>query len=97
MLSTCSHGRYHVPPLIQPILLDDALDWVEDGEGEGILGFFDPFAGSYPGFLITGDQGKLTFEPCPCGLAGWSVRGEIVRAAGYEPRGCAQALAAELS
>jgi hypothetical protein len=96
VLSTCGHGAYHVPPLIQPVVLDDALEWIAEDEAEGLLGFVDPFAGSYPGFLVTGDHGHLTSEPCECGLAGWSIRGEIVRAPGHMPRGCAGTLSAAL-
>ena len=96
VLSTCPEGHYHVPPLIQPFLLDDALEWIDEGEGTGMLGFFDPFAGSYPGFLATGDQGHLTSEPCGCGRTGWTIRGRITRAPGHEPRGCAGTLMAEL-
>jgi hypothetical protein len=95
VLSSCPEGRYHVPPLIHPLLLDDAMEWMPEAEATGILAFFDPFAGSYPGLLATGDQGHLTREPCRCGLTGWSVRGPIVRAPGHEPRGCAGALASE--
>ncbi len=97
VLSTCPEGRYHVPPLIQPLLLDDAMEWVPEAEATGMLAFFDPFAGSYPGLLATGDQGHLTLDPCPCGLAGWSVRGPIARAPGHEPRGCAGALSPEVA
>lgn len=95
VLSMCPEGRYHAPPLLQPILLDEALDWVPDGEGEGMLAFFDPFAACYPGFLVTGDRARLTREPCPCGLSGWSIVGAITRAPGHEVRGCAGALAAD--
>jgi hypothetical protein len=93
VLSRCPAGRYHVPPLVQPLLFDDAMNWIEEAEATGLLGFFDPFAGSYPGLLVTGDQGHLSSERCSCRLAGWAVRGPIVRAAGHEPRGCAGALA----
>jgi hypothetical protein len=97
VLTSCCEGCYHVPPLIAPLVLDEALEWIEEAEVTGILGFLDPFAGSYPGFLVTGDLGHLTREQCPCGLTGWSVRGEIVRAPGHEPRGCAGTLTAQLS
>ena len=94
VLSRCPEGRYHAPPLIQPLLFDDALEWNPDAETTGLLGFFDPFAASYPGLLVTGDQGHLTREPCSCGLTGWSISGPITRAPGQAPRGCAGALAA---
>ena len=94
VISSCREGRYHVPPLVQPVLLDPALEWIPEAETTGLLGFLDPFAASYPGFLVTGDEGHLTRAPCPCGLGGWSVRGEITRAPAYEPKSCAGTLAA---
>ena len=60
VLSSCREGRYHVPPLVEPIVLDDSLEWIDDGEATGLLGFLDPFAGSYSGFLATGDEAHLT-------------------------------------
>jgi hypothetical protein len=47
----------------------------------------DPFAVSYPGFLITGDAVQSTYRPCECGLAGESLL-SVGRAAGAEIKGC---------
>ena len=92
VLSTCDEGRYHVPPLLEVLLLDDAFEWLGPGDGEGLLAFLDPFACSYVGFLAFGDYARVTSAPCPCGLAGAALVGEIVRAPAQEPRGCAGAL-----
>lgn len=90
---SCTAGRYHIPPLIEPVVLDEALTGVPGREGSGILAFLDPFALSYPGFLITGDYGHLSSESCECGLKGWSIAGEIRRAANQEIKGCGAVMA----
>jgi Acyl-protein synthetase, LuxE len=92
-LSSCREGRYHVPPLIEPVVLDEALMGAAGQEGNGTLGFLDPFAVSYPGFVITGDQGRLARGRCPCGLSGWFIDGEIERSADAEIKGCGGVLA----
>lgn len=85
---TCSEGRYHVPPLIEPVVLDEALLGFPGRPGQGLLAFLDPFAASYPGFVISGDLGSLDQGRCGCGLQGWFIDGEIRRAEGMEIRGC---------
>ncbi len=93
VLSTCSRHRYHVPPLVEPVVLDDSFLGAPGVEGFGQLAFLDPFADSYPGFLITGDQALLRRDACPCGLHGWFLDGEIGRAPGVELKGCGGVLA----
>ena len=61
----CEQGRFHVPPHLETIILDDALDPVDGEDLTGILGVMDPFAVSYPGFLITGDNVHRTRNPLP--------------------------------
>lgn len=85
----CRAGRYHVPPFVEVVRLDDALTPVPGADGFGIIGFLDPFAFSYPGFLITGDVGFTTFGPCPCGLSGWAIEGRIERGEEFGEKGCA--------
>jgi hypothetical protein len=87
-LATCAEGRYHVPPLLEAVVLDEALQGVPGHPGEGLLGFLDPFAMSYPGFVITGDRATLGAGGCGCGRSGVFIDGEIERAAGAEIRGC---------
>jgi hypothetical protein len=89
---TCSAGNYHVPPLMAPVVLDRSLAGSWGREGSGILGVLDPFAWSYPGFIITGDLVTLTRGRCACGLDGWTIVGEITRAPGEEIRGCGGAI-----
>lgn len=83
----CPHGRYHVPPLVRAVVLDDLLVPLQGGDG--LLGFLDPFALSYPGFVIPGDTGRLVDGACACGLSGPAVKGPIERAPTYAARGCA--------
>ncbi len=89
LMMKCGHGRFHVPPHLETIILDAALEPVADRDGEaaGILGVMDPFATSYPGFLITGDAVHRTRHPCPCGIAGDTLL-SVGRAAGAEVKGC---------
>jgi hypothetical protein len=88
----CGSGRFHIPPLIWPMVMDEAL-YPLDRPGRGRYAFADPFAVSYPGFLISGDSVELSDSPCDCGKPGWSIVGEVERAAGAEVRGCGGVMA----
>lgn len=87
-LSSCCENKYHIPPLLEPVVYDASLYGEIGREGFGMIGLFDPFAMSYPGFLITGDQGHLVKGLCKCGLDGWCIEGEITRATKEEIKGC---------
>ncbi|GAA2911772.1 hypothetical protein GCM10010517_78340 [Streptosporangium fragile] len=86
---TCAEGRYHVPPCVEPVVVDDLLAPVDGDDVEGRLAVLDPFAFSYPGFVVTGDAVRLRRDPCGCGLPGPTLAAPIVRAAGAGQRGCA--------
>ena len=73
------------------------LDRAELRNAEGMLAFLDPFALSYPGFLIAGDRATLDFGSCGCGRSGAFVEGEIERAPGAEVRGCGGVLGSILA
>jgi Acyl-protein synthetase, LuxE len=93
-LMRCRDGRYHVPPILEPWLFDEALVPLPPGDDvTGTFGFMDPTATSYPAFLVTGDEVRLVRAPCPCGLVGPAIVGEVRRAAGREVRGCGGILA----
>ena len=93
-LMCCEAGRFHVPPLLEPVVYDEALVPREAGpEVTGVFGFLDATATSYPGFVVTGDEVRLVREPCPCGLVGPAIAGEVRRAPGREVRGCGGILA----
>jgi hypothetical protein len=87
IMMKCEHGRFHVPPHLETIILDDALEPVSGKDVKGILGVMDPFAASYPGFLVTGDNVHRVSSPCACGLAGDTFL-KVGRAAGAEVKGC---------
>lgn len=87
LMMKCAHGRFHVPPHLETILLDAALEPITGDDAAGILAVMDPFAVSYPGFLITGDAVHRTRRPCECGLAGDTFL-SVGRAAGAEIKGC---------
>ena len=88
----CDHGRLHIPPLVEPVILDDALQPLAGHDLRGIFGFLDPLATAYPGFVASGDEVHLVDEPCPCGLTGPAVV-EIGRAKAREMKGCGGVMA----
>ncbi len=93
-LMRCTEGRYHVPPLLEPVLFDESLAPLpDDCEAAATFGFLNPTAESYPGFLVTGDRLRLARQTCPCGLVGPTVLGDVRRAPGREVRGCGGILA----
>jgi hypothetical protein len=96
VLIRCREGRYHAPPLLELVALDDLLLPVAGDDVFATIGFLDPFAASYPGFIVTGDRARLIRGRCACGLAGWSIASAIERAPGYVARSCAGALASVL-
>jgi len=89
LMMKCEHGRFHVPPQLETIILDARLEPVDQNadDAAGVLAVMDPFAASYPGFLITGDAVHRTRRPCECGLAGETFL-SVGRAAGAEIKGC---------
>ena len=83
----CEYGRFHLPPLIEPIIFDEELLPVSGADLRGIFGFLDPMATAYPGFLVSGDEVHFVDGDCPCGLTGPAVT-EIGRARAREMKGC---------
>jgi hypothetical protein len=90
-------GRYHVPPWIVPLILDETGDNLlphdpAGGEVEGRAAFFDLSLDGRWGGVITGDKISLSYDPCACGQKGPSIRDDIVRYAdlkGDDKIGCA--------
>lgn len=83
----CPAGRYHVPPFLETVILSESLSPVEGSDVTGVLSVLDPFAESYPGFLITGDTVRRVTGPCPCGRSGPAIL-TIARTPGREVKGC---------
>lgn len=83
MAPRCEAGRYHIPPALIPLLLDqpgETLLNAADGVVEGRFGFIDlTWEGRWPG-LISGDKVQMDFaERCPCGRRGPVILDTISR------------------
>ena len=87
LMVRCSHKHYHVPPHFETVILDEALQPRQGDDIYGTLAIIDPFAESYPGFLITGDSVRRVNAPCPCGRSGPMIL-SIERSPGREVKGC---------
>lgn len=78
----CSARRFHVPPLVLPLLLDRAgervLNPVSGGDAIGRMAGFSFMVEGRWGGVISGDRVHAHFDPCPCGLHSMSIS-EIVR------------------
>jgi long-chain-fatty-acid---luciferin-component ligase len=93
MAYTCPDGHYfHLPyTWLTPMVLDESLTPADYGEW-GRFAFLDGLPGSYPGFVITGDEVRM-HERCPvCDRPGPVLESEIKRAKGEEVRGCAEVI-----
>ena len=73
LMQKCVEGRFHVPPFLEAVIYDEELSVRHGDDVRGTLGILDPFATSYPGFVLTGDNVRLLRTPCPCGLPGPTV------------------------
>ncbi len=83
----------HIPPWIEPFLLDDQLEPIEPhGKTTGRFGFIEPSALSYPGFILTGDKVTIDWDGCDSDDLNGPVILEIERLKGVEERGCAGVL-----
>jgi hypothetical protein len=88
--TSCPEGHYlHLPyTWFKPLVLDSSLTPVGYGE-RGRFAFLDGLAGSYPGFIMSGDEVRM-LEHCPvCDRPGPVLEPQIHRAKGEEMRGCA--------
>lgn len=91
-VAECEHGCKHVPPWLQLTVRDPANPDREVGlEQEGLAGFLDPCAHSYPGFILADDivrQVVRDDQLCACGRVGPCLHHQVRRAEGAEARGC---------
>lgn len=87
LMLRCEHGRFHIPPIIEPVIFDEELTPLEGSDMKGAFGFLDPLAVSYSGFIISGDYVRMVDEECRCGLCGPALL-EIGRMPGSEVKGC---------
>lgn len=78
----CVAGRYHVPPWIIPIVLDQAGEQVlspTSGRCTGRGAFFDIALESRWGGVISGDRITIDYSRCACGRCSPAVLDEISR------------------
>lgn len=83
----CRYGRFHIPPIIEPLVFDKDLTPMEGDDLWGAFGFMDALATSHPGFLISNDYVHMVNNDCKCGLGGPAIL-EIGRLPGSELKGC---------
>ena len=77
--------------LFKPLVLNSSLTPAGYGE-KGRFAFLDGLAGSYPGFIITGDE-VLMLEHCPvCDRLGPVLEPEMKRVPSEEVRGCSEVI-----
>jgi hypothetical protein len=87
LMLRCDAGRFHIPPIIEPVVFNEELSPLEGRDLDGTFGFLDPLVVSYPGFLISGDHVRMVDEECACGLCGPALI-HIGRARSSEVKGC---------
>ncbi len=78
----CHAGRYHVPPWIIMLPLDEPGEKLLDSDGAEIqcrAGFFDLSLDGRWGGVISGDRVDVSFSQCGCGHHGPSIGQEITR------------------
>jgi hypothetical protein len=83
----CKYRRFHIPPIIEPVIFDAALNPLEGDDIKGAFGFMDTLASSHPGFIISNDYVHMVNSDCQCGLKGPAIL-EIGRLPGVEVKGC---------
>jgi long-chain-fatty-acid---luciferin-component ligase len=92
MISECARGVLHVPPWMHLSVRNPAnLDEEIVPGAEGMPGFLDPCAHSYPGFVIADDIVRVAVaegDRCACGRVGPCLDRSVRRAEGAEARGC---------
>jgi hypothetical protein len=79
----CKAGRYHMPPWVMLLLLDESGEHVMEpppsGEIEGRAAFFDLSMDGRWGGVISGDKIRATWDTCACGNRSPSVNENIER------------------
>ncbi len=87
LMLRCENGRFHISPIIEPVVFDEELNPLNGNDIKGAFGFLDPLAVAYPGFIISGDYVRMIDGECDCGLVGPAIT-EIGRMPGSEVKGC---------
>jgi hypothetical protein len=82
ILPRCAMDRYHAPPNLMVLLLNESGDELIEPNGqeqEGRAAFFDIALDARWGGVITGDKVKVNYGTCGCGHEGPSIASDIVR------------------
>ncbi|MEN6390898.1 MAG: hypothetical protein ABFD04_10830 [Syntrophomonas sp.] len=90
VIPECECGSKHLPVWVDAFVYDlDTFDRVGKANQPGLLCFLDASPTSYPGFIMTGDLGQISYiDNCPCGKSGKCI--EVIRRVNtIESRGCA--------
>lgn len=76
-------GRYHLPPWLVPLVLDQSGSTLVSPEMGGVVegraAFFDLSLDGRWGGVISGDRISVDFGTCACGQRGPSIRDDIAR------------------
>lgn len=78
----CEHGRYHAPPWVRMLILDQTGERLLepiDGKVEGRMAFVDLLVEGRWGGVITGDKVHADYTPCKCGRKSPGVAEDITR------------------
>lgn len=78
----CRAGRYHVPPWVLLLPLDEPGEWLlepDDGQIQCRAAFFDLSLDGRWGGVISGDRIDADFGTCGCGEPGPTIGPDIVR------------------
>lgn len=78
----CRAARYHVPPWLIPMVVDEAGEHLltpDGGRLDGRLALFDLSLEGRWGALVTGDKAVLNLTRCPCGRTSPSIDDTITR------------------
>lgn len=79
----CREGnRYHIPPWLVPLVLNEGGDQRVARQGtqiEGRAAFFDLSQDGSWGGVISGDKISIDYGPCACGHTSPSIRDDIAR------------------
>jgi hypothetical protein len=79
----CSYGRYHVPPWLNLLMLDEPAENLLDvtnGPVTGRAAFWDPIWEGHWGGTISGDWMTADFGRCECGRPGPTIIDDVRRA-----------------
>lgn len=80
-LNSCEHDRFHVPPWVAVLPLDDesGRPLPREGVQTGRAAFFDLSQDGAWGGIVSGDRVSVSYQPCPCGRTTLHLAKQIQR------------------